>query len=107
MLASQFSLCAVSTRPLHSLSCRSSVRDFGKPIFVLFDNVREAWVRADDPAAMGQPRDKGSKIDQIRRLKQDGQTDLRFLPFDWPDIICALPAGRRPAMARRLPSRAS
>lgn len=70
----------------------SFLSQLGKPLFVLFDSVREAWVHAAEyPAEKGSREEKD--VEQIRRLKQE-HVDLRFLSFPWPDIICALPETR-------------
>ena len=90
MLASQFSLCAVSTRPLHSLSCRSSV-----------NSVSRSSSCSTTCARLGARGRSGSNGATARRREEDRPDPtlearrpnrLRFLPFDWPDIICALPA---------------
>jgi len=62
----------------------------GKPLYVIFDNVRTEWVTGE-ARPTGLPSREEKIIDQLRRLWNDPNVDLRVEPFSSPDIICALP----------------
>lgn len=59
----------------------------GLPLYVLFDNVRLGAIRGTE--------DQESASDEERMmrsvLKQADKDDITFLPYEEPDILCALP----------------
>lgn len=66
----------------------------GLPLFVLFDNVRLDKVRhTDDGERLSDEERQVSKL-----LNRSQEHDLTFLPYEEPDILCALP---RVAVERR------
>lgn len=66
------------------------IGELGKPLFVLFDNVRANWVTGAIPTNGIASREEKA-ITELRRQWSNPDVDLHVLPFPWPDIICALP----------------
>jgi hypothetical protein len=62
----------------------------GRPLHVIFDNVRTEWV-VGETAPAGLPSREEKVIDQLRHLWNDPNVDLRLEPFSSPDILCVLP----------------
>jgi hypothetical protein len=62
----------------------------GKPMFVLFDDTREALVLSEEPPSGLVTREE-KVITELRREWRDPNVRLELLSFHWPDVICALP----------------
>jgi hypothetical protein len=73
------------TRNYLALAELEFLRRHEVPLFVLFDNVRSAAIRGGPVAGVWS--DEERKILELKRIAGE----LRFLSFDEPDIICALP----------------
>jgi len=69
----------------------------GKPMFVLFDDTREALILSEEPPAGLVSREE-KVITELRREWRDPNVRLELLSFDRPDIICALPPAAVTAM---------